>query len=216
MDFKCVLCGSVTECFKHPRFQMIFHQCQTCGLIMKDPSIFVDSKQEIKIYESHENSLEDKGYVNFLTNFIEQGVIPYISTGDALDYGSGPNPVLAHILKHEFGFTVDTYDYYFEPTKIFLNKTYDLITSTEVVEHVQSPKEVFKTLYNHLKPGGILSIMTLFYPQDRLAFFDWFYIRDRSHVVFYSPKTIEYIADSFGFELLFHNNHRVAVFKKKQ
>ena len=214
MSHPCVLCGSKTNAFKHPRFHMLFHACPSCGLIAKDASLFIESSEEVNIYLTHQNSLDNIGYVNYLTNFIEQAVKPYLKEGHILDYGSGPEPVLAHLLSTVFHYHVDIYDIYFAKERVYTDQSYDLITSTEVIEHIQNPTEIFKFFHSHLKKGGILSIMTLFYPTDQEAFFNWFYIRDKSHVTFYAPKTMTYIAKHFGFELLFHNDHRITVFKK--
>ncbi|MDX9691903.1 MAG: class I SAM-dependent methyltransferase [Acholeplasmataceae bacterium] len=214
MTHSCVLCQSKTQSFQHPKFNILFHECPHCGLITKDESSYINETDERDVYLQHENTLDNTGYVNYLTNFIEQAVIPFIQKGDALDYGSGPNPVLAYLMKNHFQFDVDIYDYFFSPLKVFENKTYELITSTEVVEHLRNPREVFELFSKHLKPKGILSIMTLFYPIDKEIFYQWHYIRDPSHVSFYSIKTMEYIASQFGFKLLFHNNYRVAVFQK--
>ena len=212
MSHTCVLCGSKTTSFKHPRFQMLFHECPVCLLITKDESIHISESEEISIYLRHENSLDNHGYVNYLMNYIEQGVLPYIKEGNVLDFGSGPEPVLSHLLK-SLGFQVDLYDYYFAPEKIYEDKQYDLITSTEVIEHIKNPVEAFHLFHKHLKPNGILSLMTLFYPKDKNTFFDWFYIRDHSHITFFAPETMLYIAKKTGFELLDHNAHRITVLK---
>ncbi len=50
-------------------------------------------------YDLHENSIEDMGYVNYLDNFLIKAVDPYINEGQALDFGCGPEPVLAELLK---------------------------------------------------------------------------------------------------------------------
>jgi SAM-dependent methyltransferase len=215
MKHLCILCSHETKSFIHPKFGIKFHQCPSCELIFKDASHYVNEADELKVYLRHQNSLDNLGYVNYLTNFIEQGVTPFIQKGRALEFGSGPNPVLAHILTTEYHFEVDIYDYFFSPKKVYEGKTYDLITSTEVIEHIQNPDGVFRLFHHLLNPGGILSLMTLFYPKNQDEFFNWFYIRDPSHVTFYTPKTMEYIADTYGFILLYHNDYRVTVFKKK-
>jgi len=215
MKHHCILCNHETTSFTHEKFGIVFHECPHCELIYKDSSSYINESDELKVYLKHQNSLENIGYVNYLTNFLEQGVLPFIQKGKALEFGSGPTPVLAHLLRTQYHFDVDIYDYYFSPQKVYEGKTYDLITSTEVIEHIQQPQGVFKLFHELLNQGGILSLMTLFYPKDKDVFMDWFYIRDPSHVTFYTPKTMAFIAFQFGFELLFHNDYRVTVFKKK-
>lgn len=212
MSHTCVICGSKTKSFKHPRFQMLFHECPVCLLITKDESNHISESEELSIYLRHENSLDNHGYVNYLMNFIEQGVLPYKTYGEVLDFGSGPEPVLAHLLTSH-GFKVDCYDYYFAREKVYEHKQYDLMTCTEVIEHIKDPLKTFELFHQHIKKDGILSLMTLFYPKDKDVFFDWFYIRDHSHISFFAPETMMYLASKTGFELLDHNAHRITVFK---
>jgi SAM-dependent methyltransferase len=155
------------------------------------------------------------GYVNYLNNFIDTAVLPFIHKGKVLDFGSGPNPVLSFLLKKSGSFDVDIYDYYYSPHKIYENKTYDLITATEVIEHLQDPLEYFKLFYALLNQGGFLSIMTLFKPNNHAEIFTWFYIRDQSHVSFFNEQSLQALADLVGFKLIYHNDYRVAVFKKE-
>ena len=48
---------------------------------------------------------------------------------------------------------------YLEEAKIEKNSL-DFITSSEVIEHVKDPKEFLVSIYNHLKPDGIMAITT--------------------------------------------------------
>jgi hypothetical protein len=53
--------------------------------------------------------------------------------------------------------------------------------------------------------------MTLFHPNNDIDFMDWFYARDRSHISFYTPKTLEMIGELSGLKLIYHNEHRHAI-----
>jgi SAM-dependent methyltransferase len=212
----CKICQSNTISYLHPKFKFIFHECLNCHFIFKDEVNYISKETELKIYEQHQNSLDNIGYVNYLTNFIESAVMPYVQKGKALDYGSGPNPVLAHLLKEDFGFDVSIYDLYYAQNDHYLNYSYDIITITEVVEHIQDPLQTFHQLKTLLKKGGYLSVMTLFHPRDRNKFFDWFYIRDLSHVSFFSPKTMSKIAQISGLKLIECNDYRITVFMKEE
>lgn len=61
-----------------------------------------------------------------------------------------------------------------------------------------------------LNPGGYLGIMTRFYPEihgvpEAETFANWYYHRDDTHIVFYSPDTFQWIADKKNLEIIFHN-----------
>ena len=210
----CRICGTPTQSFKHPKMDILFHECPFCELIFKDESNHISKEKELEKYDMHQNGDDNLGYVNFLTNFIDSAVTPHIKDGYVLDFGSGPNPLLSKILKNKYNFTVDIYDLYYATHKIYKEKKYDLITSTEVIEHLADPLASFKLFNDILKPGGFISIMTLFYPKDRDQFFSWFYIRDMTHLSFFTPRTMEVIADLIGFKLIETNQYRYAVLRK--
>ena len=70
---------------------------------------------------------------------------------------------------------------------------WDLITCTEVLEHLQQPLATLETLRTRLRPGGILAVMTEWPPPpDR--FRRWHYRRDPTHVAFYGPATLQGLA----------------------
>ncbi|MBE0700573.1 MAG: class I SAM-dependent methyltransferase [Acholeplasmataceae bacterium] len=211
---KCIICGGNTQTYSHPKFDMLFHECGNCEFIFKDEKNHLSSKEELAIYNLHENVEENIGYVNFLTNFVDSAVVPFVQKGKALDFGSGPNPVLAHILKHQYRFDTMVYDLFYASDQGYLDHKFDLITSTEVVEHLKDPMKHFKIFHQLLNPQGVLSVMTLFHPKNRQQFFDWFYIRDPSHLSFFTPKTMITIADLLDFKLIDTNAYRYVVFQK--
>lgn len=112
-----------------------------------------------------------------------------------LDYGSGPRPVLAMMLK-EKGFSCDVYDPLFQPDPAKLERSYDFITCTEVVEHFHEPLAEFNRLFGLLKEDGELAVMTQLRPAE--GFERWWYARDPTHMSFYSGKTMAWIAGRFG------------------
>jgi SAM-dependent methyltransferase len=210
----CKICGSKQiKTYKHPRFDMIFHECESCEVIYKDETNRITLKEEKNVYEQHENSIEDQGYVNFLTNFVDSALIPHIKKGHLLDFGSGPEPVLKEILNKRYHFDVDIYDYFYAKDESVFNHVYDGIISSEVFEHLWQPRQTLNQLKSVLKKDGILAIMTLFHPKEKDEFFDWFYIRDPSHVTFYTPKTFEVMADKVGFKVIETNNYRYITLK---
>lgn len=210
---KCLICGEKTISFMHPKTHMKFHKCSFCEAIFKDMSEHPNKDDEEKRYLEHNNELSNLGYVQFLQKFIDQGITPYLSHGHLLDFGSGPKPVLKWLLEKQ-GYHVDCYDPFFSKEMPKDHMVYDMITATEVIEHVHHPKEVLTWMNQHTKPGGYISLMTLFYPKDQNAFFNWFYMRDYTHVVFYTIKTFEVIAHIMQWHLIKNDGYRIAVFQK--
>ena len=72
--------------------------------------------------------------------------------------------------------------------------------------------EYFKLFTTLLKPQGILAVMTLFHQNDQEHFQDWFYIRDPSHISFFTRNTMEYIAKEVGLKIIYCDNSRYTTF----
>lgn len=190
---------------------MDFFRCLNCDAILRMEEKLPDKENEKIRYEKHQNSEENQGYLNFLSpvfNYIVQN-IPLTSVG--LDYGCGPNPVLANLLK-EKGYLINLFDPFFYSDAQVLGMVYDFIISTEVVEHFHHPYQEFERLSALLKPNALALIMTeLHHPA--LDFKSWYYKNDFTHVAFYSQKTFDFIAKHFGFEIL-QIKERFLVLKK--
>jgi hypothetical protein len=212
MKGKCTICNADTRVIQHTLFGE-YHCCADCGFIAKDERCYLSTTAEVELYMKHNNSIADQGYVEYLCAFLSQAVFPFTSDGRAgLDYGSGPGPVLAHILAKNHGYRMDIYDIYFSPERVYDGKKYDLITSTEVVEHLQNPVEHFQLFVQLMKPQSILAVMTLLHPEDDGKFLDWHYIRDPTHISFYTLKTMEYIGEQVGLKIIYTNDVRYVTF----
>lgn len=212
---KCILCQTETESFSHPKTNIQFHRCPNCDLIFKDPSHLIPVEMEKKLYLFHHNSIEQLDYVSYLTDFIDHCITPFHQGKSVLEFGCGPTPVLALILAENYHFEVTKYDKIFFPDETYLNHKYFVISLTEVIEHIANPVEVFQSFLSLLHPDGIISMMTLFHPETNDAFLEWWYIRDKSHICFYSLKTFEYLSIRFHLKRLFTDNHRQIVFQKE-
>jgi len=185
----CKICSKSTEpivCSKGT-----FYHCKSCDFIFLEDNKLLSQEKEKERYLLHNNTEENQGYLDMLNDFIEKTILPY-KIKSILDFGSGPNPVLAGILKKK-RFQVDIYDLYFHPDDSYKTKKYDAIILTEVLEHLENPLRVLKELKNLLNKNGIIAIMTLFHPNNTDLFKNWWYITDLTHISFFTPKTLEII-----------------------
>ena len=206
----CPLCNSPAE-ETFGANGKTYHRCSHCGLVYMDENDHLHADDEKKRYSFHQNSIDDEGYVTFLGRVIEPAM-EYISVGmKGLDYGCGPNPVLAQIIKGK-GFECDFYDPYFFPQCNFSAK-YDFIFATECFEHFFNPSHELDKICTLLNNNGILGIMTEFLPQNT-DFADWYYKNDPTHVCFYDGKSIGYICSKYNFKELYNDKHRVIILKK--
>ena len=221
----CKICAQNTSLIFDEQLEVEYYYCVNCRFISRDEEKSLSPEQEKQRYLLHNNTRADSGYVDMLNAFIEQSITPF-HTGieTVLDFGSGPNPVLAQLLE-EKGCRVDIYDIYFAPVEVYRDKTYDLIVCTEVIEHLTNPLAVLRLLREHLKPGGILAIMTLFHPvyersssPEQLpcerVFKEWWYRRDPTHISFFRPETFYYIAKLLDFTILMMDQRNTVSFQK--
>lgn len=187
-------------------------QCTTCGAYVKDETLYFNQEKEKQHYECHNNDVNDIGYQKFtspITNTILADCTPDTL---GLDFGCGKGPVITKQLVDR-GYQVKLYDPYFYPDTDYLNHQYDYIFSCEVFEHFYNPLEEIQKLTNLLKSGGLLLVMTHQYTGQQ-PFDKWYYRKDQTHVFIYTPQTITYIANQFGYDIK-TQTERMFVLRKK-
>lgn len=89
-----------------------------------------------------------------------------------------------------------------------LDRKFDALVSTEVIEHLMTPKELFAQAGSLLKPGGTLIISTPYHGYlknlaiallggwDRHFTVDW----EGGHIKFFSKRTLAAMAEPYGFK----------------
>jgi SAM-dependent methyltransferase len=188
----CPLCTSSSQDLYHRDKTRSYFKCSTCELVFVPRDELISPDQEKARYESHENSEDDSGYREYLGK-IAASIIPHLEEKDAgLDFGSGKTKLLAELLKPHH---VESYDIFFHPANDLLEKTYQFIIMSEVIEHLREPHIVLEKLKSLLTPAGKLFIKTKFYP-DQQKFADWFYKRDITHVQFFNEHSFKQITQS--------------------
>ena len=204
----CPLCQSLAR--KLPFTKSPLYHCPTCDLIYKDRLLHLSADEERRRYEAHDNTLQNEGYVRVFQEFIENAITPFVEREAAvLDFGCGPTPVLKELLE-ERGFTVDAYDPLFAPSPHRIG--YNLVTCTEVLEHVFDPLDTWRRLLSSLSSNGIIAVMTHFHPGEA-EITNWWYIRDNTHVVFYSAQTFTWVAQEFNLTILYNDGTKTVVLR---
>ncbi len=207
----CPLCSNKNAQPFHRDADRDYLKCPNCDLVFAHSRHYLSREEEFKRYEFHENDPDDPAYRAFLNKLFEPMVERIPANSDGLDFGSGPGPLLK-IMFEEQGHGMSVYDIYYAPETIVFDREYDFITSSEVVEHLYQPMAELDRLWSCLKSGGFLGIMTGIRKTD-IDFPAWHYIRDETHVIFFSPATFEWLAKLWGANLEFVGN-TVAIFQK--
>jgi SAM-dependent methyltransferase len=197
------------------RFQTVGHRlywrCTECLATFLDPGQRPGPDAELAEYQLHQNAEDDAQYRQFLRKLSDPLLQRLPPASHGLDYGCGPGPALAALLR-EGGHTVVLYDPFFQPDRSVLSSSYDFVTCTEAIEHFHQPAHEFRRLDALLAPGGWLALMTNFQTDDT-RFASWHYRRDPTHVVFYREATLCWLAQHHGWacEIPYPN---VALMKK--
>ena len=211
----CLLCSQKTGRFLHRSEDRHgvreFWECENCDLVFVPPEHHLSECAEVERYLMHDNDPSDSGYRNFLSRLWDE-IKPRLTEGAAgLDFGCGPGPALAHMMRED-GFEVSLYDPYFFPDRSVLDRQYDFVTCTETVEHLRLPLKEFKLIDSLLVPFGQLGVMTGML-EDRAEFPGWYYQRDPTHIAFYSRLTMLWVGHEFGWDVEFPSAN-VTLFRK--
>lgn len=217
MNNSCRICKGPTVKFYHAGMKSDYYSCPYCEFISKDVDTQLTEEEELTLYNTHVNSMDDPHYVSYFRAFIEKTLLDHCTVGMVgLDFGSGPEPVLAKLLERDYGFRMDIYDLFYSPDKSYDNQTYDFITVTEVLEHLRTPMAYFELFGTLLKEDGILAVMTNFHSNSEQHFNKWHYTRDHSHISFYTPRTFDVIAGLVGMEILYCDNIKNLILRNKK
>jgi SAM-dependent methyltransferase len=119
-----------------------------------------------------------------------------------LDFGGGNGRLTTRL--RLAGFTnVQTYDPFVPTSAKRPVGQFDLVLSFEVAEHSPTPRQTFADITSFLSPHGVVHFSTLVQPAkiDQIGV-NWWYVAPRNgHVSIFSRKSLQVLANSFGFNL---------------
>ncbi len=177
----CPLCSGSAHSY-HQDKQRSYFECEKCGLVFVPREELIGSHAEKSRYDSHEI---DPGYQTYIST-IAAAIMPHVKGERGLDFGSGKTTILGDIIGN-----VDSYDIFYRPDETLLNRNYDYIIMSEVIEHLRNPKETMEML-RKLAPKFFIKTKLL---PEKSKFENWFYKRDITHVQFFNPTSF----DALGF-----------------
>lgn len=210
----CSLCGSCETSLFHADKSRPYFSCPVCKLVFVPEEYWLGPAEERAVYDLHQNDASQEGYRRFLSRLLVP-LVEKLGPGrfQGLDFGCGPGPVLAEMLSEQ-GQDMKMYDPFYYPDCRVLSEEYDFICATEVVEHLRHPRREFDTLFISLKPGGWLGVMTKLV-RSEAAFASWHYIRDPSHICFFSKAVFRYLAVKYNFYLEFAGDDVIMMMKRE-
>jgi hypothetical protein len=194
---KCRLCGSSATSIL-ALGGLSYTDCRVCGYIGLAVRHFPSRESELARYALHRNDPSEGGYRRYLSRFVDGAVVPFAGPGARiLDFGSGPEPALALILRDR-GYDCSVYDPFFAPALSWRRRLWDLIAVHEVAEHLRAPGRTLRSLAGKLEAGGALACRSRFPPAAAGALESWWYRFDTTHLGFFRPETWAFLAEACG------------------
>ncbi|WP_279462090.1 class I SAM-dependent methyltransferase [Aeromonas dhakensis] len=182
----CPLCCA-TDAYELPVAGKLYHRCRACELVWLDAAEHLDPEREKAVYDGHDNQVDDPRYRAFLQRAFGEVQRRLPPPASGLDFGCGPGPALI-AMGREAGYQMAGYDKFYADEPELLARQYDFITSTEVIEHIATPRAVLDGLWGCLKPGGLLVLQTQRVLGDE-RFRQWRYRHDPTHIVFFAEAS---------------------------
>jgi len=185
-------------------------KCNSCGLIYTNPMPCIARPYEdtvdaayVKSEKQHIRTAQDRVW-NIL-KFKQSGNLLDIgcSTGLFLDVAAKYFTVEGlEISKWAYNEAVKRHKVYNTPLSgLNLSEKYDVVTLFGVIEHFEDPAKELMSIYNLLKPNGLLVIYTCnvdAWPARLLGKKWWWYMG--MHTFYFSQKTLRLLLEKCGFK----------------
>lgn len=191
--------------------------CQSCGFVFMEK---IPSLSELSTHYST-YSYNDQGYLSSLTRKSYQRLLDefekYRKTNTLLDVGCGRGWFLEEAKKRGW----EVYGTEYSETAVnlcrakgiqmvagkldaltFLTKNFDVITSFEVIEHINNPNEELENINKLLRSGGLFYCTTPNF-NSLLRYYlkaDYNMIGYPEHLSYYTKKTLNRVVQQNGFK----------------
>jgi len=198
----CRLCGGdAVFAFRKVllgKYKVGFFRCKRCESLETEEPYWLD-----EAYSPAVDALDTGAAQRVLHCFALTRIVMWLlGCRTALDFGGGSG-LLCRLLR-DCGHDAYWYDRYTSPGYAtgFVGdaaKSYDLVSSFEVVEHFPDPQADFVRLFAG-RPGSLLLMTELYRGQSG----SWPYIapEEGQHIFFYSPTALHLIGEQYGYHLL--------------
>jgi SAM-dependent methyltransferase len=229
----CGLCGSTDLVLKFIATDRNFEttldhfricRCAKCGVVQTIPRPSVEESKSFYPEMYYPTTQASEEYYNKHIRDFQQDKLSLVqsrvSNGSLLDIGCGSGFFLWEALKagfavtgvefsdeaaaygrEHFGLAITTgniYDLSLE------RQGYDVVTLWQVLEHLDSPRELLHMVYESLKPSGLLiiSVPNISSFQALIFRHRWYHLEVPRHIYHYDPETLGQVLAEAGFRVV--------------
>ena len=212
----CGLCGGDTREVMRQRVlgkhDVGYLQCVRCELIQTEEPYWLDEAYMHAISQLDTGAMHRNQETSRLTALLARVVGV---DGTCLDYGGG-HGVFVRMMR-DLGFDFRWFDRFAENLFAIgfegdVAKRYSLVTAFEVLEHLADVREDLDAVFG---PGhGFVLVGTVLHEGHRDGW--WYYLPESGqHVAFYSRRTLDWIAENYGYDVIAAPEHALFVRRER-
>ena len=210
----CKLCRSSNVIPLGSNGTRTFLFCPVCELIFVPSGQWLSPEEEKARYANHENGADNPDYVRYLTDISHEIDRVPIMHPRILDFGSGPEYVLAQVLRKR-GIDCEPYDPVYNLGEENLSSQFDIVVLCETIEHVRDVQKELNLLRRVCKPHGYIFIRTELYPRKE-DFLHWWYALDPTHINFFNSNAMNTMSNMIERYVFYANNKNVVILGPEQ
>lgn len=192
----CDLCG-------HPALAALgaiqgrpFFRCPQCRQMIADPARWPTPAAEKARYDLHDNRWDNADYRGYLRKIVDHFIGLCPQARRVLDFGSGPEAVLARLLR-ESGREAHAYDPLYGLAPATGAAPFEALILCEVFEHLRNLDAELDLIRRSLTPTGVIYIRTALIPTGS-SLESWAYLNDLTHIRFLDPESLPALARRLG------------------
>jgi SAM-dependent methyltransferase len=191
-------------------------RCMNCCTLFSDRIPIDDEAENYDDYYTYSN-LDVPDFVTIRLKEILNGFLPYRQTGRLLDIGFGAGSLLrtarelgweavgsevsSSAVEHAIRNGLEVYNGTLQDCR-FPEGHFDVVTASEILEHLPNPQSELREIKRILRPGGLFwgttpSAQSLSF---RILKLDWSVLAPPDHIQLYSAKGIWSMLREAGFE----------------
>ena len=193
------LCGEIAS------LSVFYNICPNCGTLFTcafdqwttaEFAYHIYNEDYSKIDSAIETGARASQNAEMLSMFFRD----FRSEISVLDFGGATGSFVGELQNMGFA-DVHSHDPFLGLAQNLQGKTFDVVTSFEVLEHLTTPVVTVKELCGLVKLGGMIIFSTQVLPSE--VGLDWWYVSPRSgHVTIYTKKSLSLCFESCGFRLV--------------